>query len=126
MVFKSDSGSCYVCEESADNGEVYGELDVSDDVEIDYHIRDGVTVLMVAHVCCGCWFFFFFSSRRRHTRYWRDWSSDVCSSDLWLSASTVAGRWPRRPPGSACRPGRSSRGRTTRCARCGSCWRKWG
>src|SRR3712207_9348010 len=22
---------------------------------------------------------FFFSSRRRHTRYWRDWSSDVCS-----------------------------------------------
>src|SRR3712207_6878924 len=29
-----------------------------------------------------CLFFFFFSSRRRHTRYWRDWSSDVCSSDL--------------------------------------------
>src|SRR3712207_7408833 len=29
-----------------------------------------------------CIFFFFFSSRRRHTRYWRDWSSDVCSSDL--------------------------------------------
>src|SRR5476651_2421960 len=28
------------------------------------------------------WFYFFFSSRRRHTRYWRDWSSDVCSSDL--------------------------------------------
>src|SRR3712207_4821608 len=31
------------------------------------------------------WFimiFIFFSSRRRHTRYWRDWSSDVCSSDL--------------------------------------------
>src|SRR5258707_5577253 len=28
--------------------------------------------------------FFFFSSRRRHTRYWRDWSSDVCSSDLSL------------------------------------------
>src|SRR3712207_8952028 len=27
-------------------------------------------------------FVFFFSSRRRHTRYWRDWSSDVCSSDL--------------------------------------------
>src|SRR3712207_9521300 len=26
--------------------------------------------------------FFFFSRRRRHTRYWRDWSSDVCSSDL--------------------------------------------
>src|SRR3712207_1077741 len=25
---------------------------------------------------------FIFSSRRRHTRYWHDWSSDVCSSDL--------------------------------------------
>src|SRR2546422_11281022 len=28
--------------------------------------------------------FFFFSSRRRHTRCSRDWSSDVCSSDLIL------------------------------------------
>src|SRR5437764_12275434 len=26
----------------------------------------------------------FFSSRRRHTRYIGDWSSDVCSSDLWI------------------------------------------
>src|SRR5476651_1467566 len=35
------------------------------------------------------WFaaFFFFSSRRRHTRYWRDWSSDVCSSDLELGVT---------------------------------------
>src|SRR5947209_14291141 len=32
---------------------------------------------------------FFFSSRRRHTRYWRDWSSDVCSSDLPLMIETV-------------------------------------
>src|SRR5699024_5050619 len=29
--------------------------------------------------------FFFFSSRRRHTRSKRDWSSDVCSSDLRMS-----------------------------------------
>src|SRR5438105_9104340 len=29
-----------------------------------------------------CLLFFFFSSRRRHTRSTRDWSSDVCSSDL--------------------------------------------
>src|SRR5207302_7699838 len=29
---------------------------------------------------------FFFSSRRRHTRFSRDWSSDVCSSDLQLSS----------------------------------------
>src|SRR5258707_15838739 len=32
--------------------------------------------------------FFFFSSRRRHTRYWRDWSSDVCSSDYQLKAGS--------------------------------------
>src|SRR5690606_39330877 len=31
-------------------------------------------------MCCVS--FFFFSSRRRHTRFSRDWSSDVCSSDL--------------------------------------------
>src|SRR5207245_5413511 len=29
-------------------------------------------------------YFFFFSSRRRHTRCYRDWSSDVCSSDLFV------------------------------------------
>src|SRR3712207_6945363 len=34
--------------------------------------------------------FFFFSSRRRHTRYWRDWSSDVCSSDLVAAVSGSA------------------------------------
>src|SRR2546421_11023615 len=33
-------------------------------------------------------FFFFFSSRRRHTRSDRDWSSDVCSSDLLLDSFT--------------------------------------
>src|SRR2546422_8224553 len=33
-------------------------------------------------VCCCVMLFFFFSSRRRHTRCSRDWSSDVCSSDL--------------------------------------------
>src|SRR2546429_1680359 len=47
---------------------------------------------------CTCWMkirslvtinmsntlFFFFSSRRRHTRCSRDWSSDVCSSDLFM------------------------------------------
>src|SRR3712207_6453326 len=35
-------------------------------------------------------YFFFFSSRRRHTRYWRDWSSDVCSSDLFSMSPTSA------------------------------------
>src|SRR6266436_5185243 len=33
--------------------------------------------------------FFFFSSRRRHTRCSRDWSSDVCSSDLFYAAADV-------------------------------------
>src|SRR5256884_6739444 len=38
---------------------------------------------------------FFFSSRRRHTRCSRDWSSDVCSSDLYfgtMGIPIVAGR----------------------------------
>src|SRR3989442_929035 len=34
-------------------------------------------------------FFFFFSSRRRHTRCGRDWSSDVCSSDLSWTAGEI-------------------------------------
>src|SRR3712207_8918181 len=37
----------------------------------------------------NCIVVFFFSSRRRHTRYWRDWSSDVCSSDLGALASNL-------------------------------------
>src|SRR3989475_3928069 len=32
-----------------------------------------------------CLLFFFFSSRRRHTRFDCDWSSDVCSSDLFTN-----------------------------------------
>src|SRR5690349_25094505 len=47
-------------------------------------------VLVLSFIYCGLFFvsllyfffFFFFSSRRRHTRSLRDWSSDVCSSDL--------------------------------------------
>src|SRR5690606_41059433 len=34
---------------------------------------------------------FFFSSRRRHTRFSRDWSSDVCSSDLIEKVSVIVG-----------------------------------
>src|SRR5690606_40705866 len=40
---------------------------------------------------------FFFSSRRRHTRFSRDWSSDVCSSDLMLlEAARTLGASPLR------------------------------
>src|SRR5690606_39560047 len=39
--------------------------------------------------CSGCMGrLFFFSSRRRHTRFSRDWSSDVCSSDLVAAGLT--------------------------------------
>src|SRR5438105_8604351 len=41
----------------------------------------GVTYLFI-FVSLFLFLFFFFSSRRRHTRSTRDWSSDVCSSDL--------------------------------------------
>src|SRR5690625_5616593 len=44
-----------------------------------------------------CWCCFFFSSRRRHTRWPRDWSSDVCSSDLRRSSHLRSGRTPARP-----------------------------
>src|SRR5690606_39395234 len=37
-------------------------------------------------------FLFFFSSRRRHTIFSRDWSSDVCSSDLDFTAPPEPGR----------------------------------
>src|SRR5207249_5233207 len=35
-------------------------------------------------------YYFFFSSRRRHTRSKRDWSSDVCSSDLGTIEADIA------------------------------------
>src|SRR5690606_39928968 len=38
---------------------------------------------------------FFFSSRRRHTSFSRDWSSDVCSSDLPRAGAAVRCPWQR-------------------------------
>src|SRR2546429_3635504 len=37
-----------------------------------------------------CFYYFFFSSRRRHTRCSRDWSSDVCSSDLFFDKDELS------------------------------------
>src|SRR5699024_12082879 len=45
----------------------------------------GLLFFLYRFVCC----FFFFSSRRRHTRSKRDWSSDVCSSDLGASGANA-------------------------------------
>src|SRR5690606_40326156 len=61
-------------------------------------------------------FFFFFSSRRRHTRFSRDWSSDVCSSDLpappvggtgrsIASVGILPGKDAADPYGTPCRAG---------------------
>src|SRR5699024_11807212 len=45
------------------------------------------TVNIFVYLIINVFFCFFFSSRRRHTRSKRDWSSDVCSSDLWLGTA---------------------------------------
>src|SRR3989442_9349094 len=51
--------------------------------------------MCATHILC----FFFFSSRRRHTRCGRDWSSDVCSSDLDLDGATIEQMLVRSPVG---------------------------
>src|SRR6266700_6706451 len=62
--------------------------------------------------------FFFFSSRRRHTIFSRDWSSDVCSSDLAIEAGEherpydtplLGGLVPRGPAGRTGRTDRTGR-----------------
>src|SRR2546428_1671267 len=45
---------------------------------------------MANMIVCDC-SIFFFSSRRRHTRSDRDWSSDVCSSDLKSTTTALVG-----------------------------------
>src|SRR5207237_6410748 len=49
-------------------------------------------LLLCFFICRGffLFIFFFFSSRRRHTRFKCDWSSDVCSSDLFYIFLTLA------------------------------------
>src|SRR2546429_7961859 len=47
-------------------------------------------------VYVAVYFFFFFSSRRRHTRCSRDWSSDVCSSDLYYRNGQLREEMPLR------------------------------
>src|SRR5690606_39746459 len=50
--------------------------------------------LLKINIFCNFLFkisYIFFSSRRRHTSFSRDWSSDVCSSDLELGGSAHGG-----------------------------------
>src|SRR5690606_40178157 len=56
---------------------------------------------------------FFFSSRRRHTRFSRDWSSDVCSSDLPTPRFEIAEGNPRSFPEPTVRRGAAT------CLKCG-------
>src|SRR2546422_3746043 len=55
----------------------------------------GFCILAIGYIF---FFFFFFSSRRRHTRCSRDWSSDVCSSDLRTAPRRAARREQGRDP----------------------------
>src|SRR3712207_1195075 len=106
----------------------------------DFAIFDSFGVLQCFVREVLSWFFFFFSSRRRHTRYWRDWSSDVCSSDL---PARCCSPWtpPRRsrptcPPGtgwpsSTCSATRSCGGTSSAGWRCRAstsacCWQRPG
>src|SRR5215471_6322937 len=72
---------------------------------VDLAILEGEIVGLICPngSCKTTLFNFFFSSRRRHTRSLRDWSSDVCSSDLqerqkigWLGSGS-GHRIPWRP-----------------------------
>src|SRR5260370_7824396 len=47
------------------------------------YFKSKVSFSMSCCIIIDSFLFFFFSRRRRHTRFKCDWSSDVCSSDLW-------------------------------------------
>src|SRR5690625_5020567 len=64
-------------------------------------------ILVLISLCVCSFLFFFFSSRRRHTRWPRDWSSDVCSSDFNNPFASSQGM-PR--PGQRPRPGGAEQG----------------
>src|SRR5437899_4783931 len=55
------------------------------------HCKQNVDLVFMLLLHFHILVFFFFSSRRRHTRCLSDWSSDVCSSDLfrWLGLAAV-------------------------------------
>src|SRR5437870_7466863 len=90
-------------------------------------------MLSIYHMLFVCvFFFFFFSSRRRHTRWPRDWSSDVCSSDLKPLCSTSTpmtfsrSTWPRAAATLGKGIRRSKRSEERRVGKeCRSRWSPW-
>src|SRR5207249_9058842 len=69
-----------------------------------------IGVIVVTLVGAVSIFIFFFSSRRRHTRSKRDWSSDVCSSDLTMYLGLDGTGVPMRPQEVADRAGKQADG----------------
>src|SRR5699024_11484167 len=55
--------------------------------------RSTATFTIILHSGTSLYILFFFSSRRRHTRSKRDWSSDVCSSDLKTAPILAVANW---------------------------------
>src|SRR5207245_3046344 len=83
-----------------------------------------VTLDICSSAAMCCFGSFFFSSRRRHTRCYRDWSSDVCSSDL-RDRQATPGRRRQQPCGAVSRTGcRESRSEERRVGK--ECRSRWG
>src|SRR5206468_7199387 len=74
-------------------------------------------VLIGSDLCCCA---FFFSSRRRHTRSDRDWSSDVCSSDLTVCPRASSRRLCGTPVTKSSRADRQLSDHSGMMSRCGS------
>src|SRR6266496_405520 len=74
--FRAFGGKCFVVELAGGFG-IECEIELIFPSELEASFADRVVAVLHAGMA--------FSSRRRHTRSLRDWSSDVCSSDLRLA-----------------------------------------
>src|SRR3712207_8808562 len=84
-----ESGSGYHRPEDVDRAAGGAEVECSRQqhgthVECQWHYGEEIALIVLTDLRDV-----FFSSGRRRTRYWRDWSSDVCSSDLPIQAATI-------------------------------------
>src|SRR3546814_5663617 len=63
----------------------------------------------IYHSCfCSCCLLFFFKQKTAYEMRISDWSSDVCSSDLWLLPSPIGGCTRLYRPIPNCHPGQAS------------------